>query len=408
MDIQKILLIVAALVPAVTLAGYVYKKDRKEKEPFGLLMTLLGLGVLICFPAIELEKWLDNLLDAVFVPLGTVQGNNVTLPTVLFNIYQACKAFIGVALVEEGLKWIALLLVTKNNKNFNSLFDGIIYAVFVSLGFAAFENVLYCLEYGWATAVSRAFLSVPGHAFFGVLMGINYSWWRVYIRADEYETQYQLKTKKHTPDKISPGKYLRYSLLLPIIAHGVYDFACFTNEFWSTGLLYATVIFLYVYCLGKVRAMSKADTDADLLAKLTFKKLYPEAIVGEGDVITIDEVSPVERPGDPTYTKPPATVPEGIRVYTYPSGDRYVGAMVDGLPDGQGTYYFAGGGKYTGSFAAGKMNGWGVYIAADGGRYEGEWRNNQRHGKGTYFWKDGRIAEGYWVDGALVQIIGKK
>ena len=43
-------LIYAALLPAIVLGIFIYKKDRTEKEPLGLLLTLLVAGVVICSP----------------------------------------------------------------------------------------------------------------------------------------------------------------------------------------------------------------------------------------------------------------------------------------------------------------------------------------------------------------------
>lgn len=392
------LLVLAALAPAVALLIYIYLKDRKEKEPFGLLALLFFCGVAICFPAATIEGWLAQLIDKLFAPFVVTSNGTTGLPAGWFYLYQFVNAFFGVALVEEGLKWAVVLLFTRKNKNFNCLFDGIVYAVVTSLGFAAFENVLYCINNGWTTAIMRAVLSVPGHAFFGVLMGLYYSWWRVYSAADAYETKYQLRTRRRTPDKIKPGKYLFLSLLVPIVAHGLYDFACFTNAWWSTFLLIGVVVFLYVFCLLRVRQMSKTDGDVDDLAKEAFRKRYPGVDPEEGDATE----GGIEPPTEPTGTKKPPADGKGAKVLRFPSGDKYVGPLVDGKMSGEGVYYFASGGKYEGSFENGKFNGYGVYISPKGGRYEGNWKDNKRHGKGTYYFASGRVQAGLWEAGEFV------
>ena len=56
-------------------------------------------------------------------------------------LYALFTNFIATALVEEGFKWIALHLATIKISEFDSLFDGVVYGAFVSLGFAALENV---------------------------------------------------------------------------------------------------------------------------------------------------------------------------------------------------------------------------------------------------------------------------
>ncbi|MBQ1224165.1 MAG: PrsW family intramembrane metalloprotease, partial [Oscillospiraceae bacterium] len=138
MGLNEILLVCAALLPALVLCIFVFIKDRVEKEPFSLLLLLFILGVISCFPAAEIEGVLFSALDGIFAPFTYVKDGVTYLSGISYYIYHALKYFIGVALVEEGVKFLALFLVTRNNKNFNCLFDGLIYSVFVSLGFAAF------------------------------------------------------------------------------------------------------------------------------------------------------------------------------------------------------------------------------------------------------------------------------
>ena len=66
MGLNEILLVRAALVPAIVLAGYVYKKDRAEKEPIGLLLILLALGALSCLPAGFIEVIITYIIDGAF------------------------------------------------------------------------------------------------------------------------------------------------------------------------------------------------------------------------------------------------------------------------------------------------------------------------------------------------------
>lgn len=81
------------------------------------------------------------------------------------NLHSFLVGFIGVALVEELYKALFVYKKGYNNKAFNYMYDGIVYAVFTSLGFATLENILYVLEYGQSAALLRALVSVPAHAF---------------------------------------------------------------------------------------------------------------------------------------------------------------------------------------------------------------------------------------------------
>lgn len=276
MELNEILLVCAALLPAIVLGVYVFRKDRVEKEPLGLLLLLILLGFAICYPAAEIESLFSSLLYKIFTPFGKVVNGKLLLSGTTYKLYHASKYFIGVALVEEGLKFLAMYLATHKNKNFNSLFDGVVYAVFVSLGFAALENILYVRQYGWMNALMRGILAVPGHTFFGVLMGYYYSLWHMYEKAGERELQLKQAGIAGNLQKIFSGKrYLALSLLIPTLAHGMYDFSCTSNSLLATLGFYAFILFLYIYCFGKIKNVSRFDMADSMCANAILQKRYP-------------------------------------------------------------------------------------------------------------------------------------
>ena len=278
-NINMILLVVAALLPAIILCIYVFCKDRVEKEPVGMLLKLFFWGALICFPAALLENVAEPIILSVFSGVAN-------LFPALLSIWKYLFVFIdmlfGVALIEEGLKWIVLIWLTKENRAFNSLFDGLIYAVFVSLGFAAFENVLYVINNGWTVAVMRAFLSVPGHMFFSVLMGYYYSLWKITAQAKRLEMEFQ---NRNLIDKnvrnFSCGKYVVLSLVMSVLAHGFYNFCATVGELCAVFAMLMFVAVLYWYCFGKIRTLSRCDSSIQNYAILMILKKYPalESIV---------------------------------------------------------------------------------------------------------------------------------
>lgn len=144
-----------ALAPGVAIMLYIYLKDKHEREPISLLIVSFIYGMFstvitlsISFPIdlmIALRK--DDLVDQLY------------------------DAFLKVALVEEFSKFIFVRFVLYPNKNFNEPFDGIVYAVMVSMGFATLENLVYVFQYGIETGILRMFTAVPAHATFGVMMG---------------------------------------------------------------------------------------------------------------------------------------------------------------------------------------------------------------------------------------------
>ncbi len=257
---HNVVLAAAALFPAAFLCVYVFKKDRAEKEPWWLLLLLLASGVLICFPVAQVSEWLRKVETDIFLPFTTQMDGGNYLDGWLFDLYTAVDKFIAVAMVEEGFKWLVLLAFTKKNKHFNSLFDGIIYSVFISLGFAGFENLLYTFEYGMETALVRMITAIPIHLFCGVSMGYYLTWY--YIKHTAKKNERKLieigaipLNIKHLPAR----RFFVMSLVMPSLAHGFYNFSYSMNKAWSTAVFCIFLAFLYAFCMGRVKRMSNGD-----------------------------------------------------------------------------------------------------------------------------------------------------
>lgn len=273
MDWKTLLLMFLGSVPGIILGFYVWKKDRVEKEPFKLLLILFIGGILIGTPA-GILNGLNR--DIILEVIGDWKPTDVNV-----MVYHALL-YLGVGFVEEGLKFCVLFFCTHSNKNFNCLFDGIIYAVFVSLGFAISENIFFYIlpifdKNGFQAALSvsllRAVLSVPFHVFFAVDMGINYTQWKLHktaavirktpdITADmSIEESYRefLRARKQEPVKYR--KYLFFALLSPMLMHAFYNFFA-TYDSYSTQFLvvfYIMVAVRYVIAFHSVRKYSKND-----------------------------------------------------------------------------------------------------------------------------------------------------
>lgn len=229
-------LLLAALVPAAFLMVQVYRLDRIEKEPPGLLLKLALFGALSGLAAGAIEGALTRLLDV------TLGGGMLRL--VLEN-------FLAVALVEEACKRWVVLKFAWRHPAFDYRFDAVVYCVFSALGFAALENILYVAEYGFAVAVSRALLSVPGHCFFAVYMGIYLGQAKMAERAMQ---RYYIEL----PDE-SPGQYLRASLLVPALLHGFWDFSLSVGGGLMTVLFYLFVLAFFIDAYRKLRFAAGSD-----------------------------------------------------------------------------------------------------------------------------------------------------
>ena len=229
-------LLLAALVPAAFLMVQVYRLDRIEKEPAGLLLKLALFGALSGLAAGAIEGALTRVLDV------TLGGGMLRL--VLENI-------LAVALVEEACKRWVVLKFAWRHPAFDYRFDAVVYCVFSALGFAALENILYVAEYGFAVAVSRALLSVPGHCFFAVYMGIYLGQAKMAERAMQ---RYYIEL----PDE-SPGQYLRASLLVPTLLHGFWDFSLSVGGWLMTVLFYLFVLAFFIDAYRKLRFAAGSD-----------------------------------------------------------------------------------------------------------------------------------------------------
>ena len=224
------LLIAAAVIPAVVLMIKVYRADRLEREPVGLLLSLLGFGVLATALAIVTETIGDAVLLAIFDEddLG----------------YLVLSNFLVVALSEEGFKFLLLRWRTWRSPNFNCQFDGVVYAVFVSLGFALWENIGYVAMYGFGTALARAVTAVPGHACFGVFMGVWYGAARRYANYG---------------DMAGARICRRRALWAPVFIHGLYDFLASLNFDYSGLIFIVFIVVVFLVAMRRVKIVSRND-----------------------------------------------------------------------------------------------------------------------------------------------------
>ncbi|MBE6586779.1 MAG: PrsW family intramembrane metalloprotease [Ruminococcaceae bacterium] len=278
MGLNEILLIAAALLPAIVLLVYIYIKDRVEKEPLRLLLLLLFAGVVIIIPILLFEILFGAIIDTSFGLVDLAEDADIAslLGPVNFRIYTAITMFIGVALVEEFFKWLAMNLITRKNKNFNSLFDGLVYAIFVSLGFAAIENVLYVLQNGWINAIMRAIMSVPGHMFFAVMMGYFYSLWHMNDKARSLEAKFkEMGVIRPMFSAFGSGAYRLRSIVVPVLMHGFYNYCCSVGSILETLLLIALVILFYIFSFKKIKKVSSDDASDIVYAVRMLHKKYP-------------------------------------------------------------------------------------------------------------------------------------
>ncbi len=227
--IQYILMICAALAPAVILTYMIVKRDEFEPEPVKWLLGSAALGVVAA--ACSVIAVMFTLPD---FEVDTVGGAFV-------------DAFCRAAIPEECFKMLMLFIVAKNCEKFNERFDGIIYAVCIGMGFAGIENILYLFEAGsgWVfTGVLRAFISVPAHYFFAIIMGAFFSlaWF----------------------DQRNRMRNAMLALALPVCAHGLFDAMLFSVPVLEWGSAIVVVAFFVFFKRMRLYAASLVERQIDL------------------------------------------------------------------------------------------------------------------------------------------------
>lgn len=229
------ILLAAALLPPLILMVMIYRMDKIESEPVGLIAKLVIFGAIGCIPACILEVIGCGIVGNIFSSASVI-GLAVT-------------NFLVVALAEEFVKRFFLKRITWNNPEFDYRFDAVVYAVSVSLGFAALENVLYVFggkyfSEAMAIARTRAVISIPGHCIFGIFMGYYYGLAKYASKIGDAEME------KHN---------MRMSLLVPVLLHGFFDFALSLDNSVMYVLFFVYIIIMDIIAIRSIRKYARED-----------------------------------------------------------------------------------------------------------------------------------------------------
>ena len=227
------LVILAALAPVAWLLWTIYRKDSAQPEPTKWLVKAFVYGIGSVFLSL-----------AISMPTSMVLGMNIDNQVYGSFAEAVGDAFFLAAIPEEVAKLFMLWLLLRKNPFFDEHFDGIVYAVCVGLGFAAFENICYLIggieDGSWlGISVSRALFSVPAHYFFAILMGYYYS---IY----HFGIDRSIKTKLMV-------------LVAPILAHGIFESLLFCMRVDEA--LSGVLMILFIIFFTKLRKRAKMRVD---------------------------------------------------------------------------------------------------------------------------------------------------
>ena len=222
------LLLAAAVAPSAALLYYFYTRDKYEKEPRKLLLKafLMGGGLVVPVLFIELSLNVYDIAEA----------------NLLAAVY---TAFVVGGLVEESSKFLFFFLYIWKHRDFNEMYDGIVYSVFISLGFATVENLAYVLSTGFSTAIVRSLTAVPAHALFAVAMGY-------YLGIARFaKPQYR-------------RKYIILGLIIPVLLHGIYDFILLSQKLYLLALFIPYMLYLWKRSLRHVDELVESSQFKDM------------------------------------------------------------------------------------------------------------------------------------------------
>ena len=216
MNLILYFILIPALLPVFLILLYIYRLDKNEREPLRFVLKVVLFGAIFSIPCAAVENAFTVMLSFFYEP-ETIQ-------------YAFLENTVCVALVEEFSKWLVLMIFVWKNQNFDYRYDGIVYAVSASLGFAALENILYVISYGTGVSIGRAIFAIPGHATFGVFMGFFIS------RAKSFWINGKFGQMK---------LFKLLALVIPMFIHGFYDFLL-SDQVDEIGLQFVFFIFVIV------------------------------------------------------------------------------------------------------------------------------------------------------------------
>ena len=207
-DWFDLVLVTLSISPGIFIMVLMYNLDEYDKEPLWLLALAFIFGAMNLHLDVDILEYLYSL----------IQSEN--------NFIRVGEEALTVGITEELLKFIVVMLIIYPNKNFDEPFDGIVYAVFVGMGFATAENVAFVMNGTASLAIMRMLSAVPAHFVFAVIMG------------------YYLGKAK--TNKKSQFKYIILSLLIPVFFHSLYDYFLFLDSIpgiWIGGFVTLIVAF---------------------------------------------------------------------------------------------------------------------------------------------------------------------
>jgi RsiW-degrading membrane proteinase PrsW (M82 family) len=210
------------------------KTPTVKKEPFKRVAKVFIMSVVSTIVAIILEAIGKGILEALSPSNSSGNILDSSASERYSLLFTMAYCFLVIAPSEEACKYFTFKRTIFNDREFDHTYDGVVYGAAAALGFATLENVLYVLQYGLLTGLLRAVLSVPLHAFTGILMGY-------YFGLSKFKKYNNIEHDKNPQ---------RRAFLISVLVHGMYDFLLFATKASD-----APEYFVYVTLIGVVGIM---------------------------------------------------------------------------------------------------------------------------------------------------------
>ena len=210
LNLYDLVLVSLSIFPGFLIMSVIYNLDVQNKEPLWLLAIAFILGAVNLHLDINILEYLLSSKD--------VQNNFLSTGIEALTV----------STTEETLKFLVVMLIIYPNKYFDEPFDGIVYSVFVGMGFATAENLTFVLQGSASLALMRMISAVPAHFVFAVIMGY-----------------YLGKAKSNKKAQLI---FIVLAILIPIIFHALYDYFLFIDfipGLWIGGIV-TLIIALYI------------------------------------------------------------------------------------------------------------------------------------------------------------------
>ena len=213
------------VVPVLFWGYYHYHKDRHLPEPLGHLVLTFVLGALAAAVSKGLYialGWVSLRYDAVML------GETNTLGLFAYSM-------LVIGPVEEFAKMLPFVLVVLRFREFDEPIDGIIYASFIALGYAAVENVMYLQYLTAVEAAARGFAAPVVHILFASIWGFTIGC--AFLRGE------------------SLWLGILKGLVLASICHGLYDFIVLQNSMIAPPIAALLIVAIWIWRLRLLRLL---------------------------------------------------------------------------------------------------------------------------------------------------------